>query len=81
MEINENEFIDKMIAELLFCLKALGDTLFVMTLVVYSLYGLVWLASLTVPHHRARFDETWIEKTVKEVIAWRRAHHTQLVKR
>ena len=56
-----------MIAELLFSLKTLGDTLFILTLAVYSLYGLVWLVSLTVPHHRARFDETWIERTIKEV--------------
>ena len=64
-----------MIAELLFLLKTLGDTLFILTLAVYSLYGLVWLVSLTVPHHRARFDETWVEKTVKEVVAWQWAHH------
>lgn len=71
-----------MIVELLlFLLKTTGDTLFVLALVCYTLYGLVWLVSLTVPHHRARFDETWIEKTVKEVIAWRRAHHAQIVKR
>lgn len=66
-----------MIAELLFCLKALGDTLFILTLAVYSLYGLVWLISLTVPHHRARFDETWIEKTMKEVAVWRRARYNK----
>ena len=69
-----------MYAELLFLLKTTGDTLFVLTLVCYMLYGMVWLASMTVPHHRARFDETWIEKTVKEVVAWRRAQHNKTVK-
>jgi hypothetical protein len=70
-----------MIEDLMFLFKALGDTLFVLTLAAYMLYGMVWLASLTVPHHRARFDETWIEKTVKEVVAWRRAQHNKTVKR
>lgn len=66
-----------MIEDLMFLFKALGDTLFVLTLAAYMLYGMCWLASLTVPHHRARFDETWIEKTVKEVVAWRRAHYNK----
>jgi hypothetical protein len=70
-----------MIEDLMFLFKALGDTLFILTLAAYMLYGMCWLASLTVPHHRARFDETWIEKTMKEVAVWHRTRNNKTVKR
>jgi len=69
-----------MIEDLMIAFKALGDTLFVLTLTAYMFYGMFWLASLTMPYHRARFDETLIEKTIKKIRCWYQAYDNKTVK-
>jgi hypothetical protein len=58
-----------MIFQLLFALEHLFNLCLLATLVVGSLYWLVWLVSLTVPHHQVRYQPTWVEQTVRDLLA------------
>tara|TARA_R110000868_G_scaffold120679_1_gene320382 strand:+ start:457 stop:714 length:258 start_codon:yes stop_codon:yes gene_type:complete len=56
----------------IFQLLALLDSLFevclTVTLAVGCAYWLVWLVSLTVPHHHARYNPTWVELTMRDIV-------------